>query len=305
MATAASGRFPDFFIIGSAKAGSTALWRALRRHPDIFMPALKEPNFFAYKGHPLNFRCPGAVEVAGTWITDEAVYKRLFAVCPNGSRAGEGSAGYLASASAPVELAAAVPDARLVTILRHPVDRAFSHWLFFRQSGRERITDFEAAIAAAPDRLSAGWRPGWDYLQFGCYGTQLDRWLQFFDRSQLLVLFYEDWKSHPQQVLRQVCDHIGVGYDGEIPVTSENTTSYPRWPAIVRWMSADTPVRRLAHRLMSARFRDAITNATRIVNATAKPQLAPAARLRLLEYYAAETDLVEAITGRDLSAWRR
>ena len=56
---------------------------------------------------------------------------------------------------------------------------------------------------------------------------------------------------------------------------------------------------------MSARFRDAITNATRIVNATAKPQRAPAARLRLLEYYAAETDLVEAITGRDLSAWRR
>lgn len=298
------GRFPDFFIIGAAKAGSTALWHALRRHPGVYLPAVKEPSYFAYKGHSLDWSCPGVAQRARTVVTDEQAYRQLFCDCPPGSRAGEASVGYLASSIAPRELAAAVPGARLVTVLRQPADRAFSHWLFSRQRGFETIADFEEAMAAAPARLAAGWRPSWDYLEHGRYGKHLDLWLRHFDTGQLLILLYEDWLSRPQETLRQVCRHIGVEPREDLPVTRENTTHALRWPVVQRWMSADTPLRRMAHRILPARVRDAVSNAVLFVNSRSKPRLDPAIRARLLEVYAADIDRVEAITGRDLSAWR-
>lgn len=297
-------RFPDFFVIGAAKAGSTALWNALRRHPDLFFPEAKEPSFFAYKGRPLGFTCPGAVEATGPWITAEADYLRLFRDCPPGARAGEASIGYLSSAAAPGEIAAAVPHARLVAILRHPVDRAFSHFRFFRQLGWEPLADFEAAVAAAPARLASGWRPGWDYLEFGRYGTHLDRWRRHFDERQLLVLLYEDWRERPQDVIRQVCHHIGVEALDHLPVRQENATASPRWPALRRWLSADTWLRRMTRRALPSRARDALWRAVECATSAPPPRLDPAARTRLLAAYAEETARVEALIGRDLEGWR-
>lgn len=298
------GRFPDFFIIGAPKAGSSALWQALRGHPDVYFPATKEPNYFAYKGHSLGFSCPGSEYLRQTCVTDEAEYRRLFCDCPAGSRAGEASVGYLSTPDAPAELAAAVPRARLVAVLRHPVDRAFSHWTYMRQLGWEAIADFEAAVAAAPSRLAAGWRPAWDYLEPGRYGKHLDRWFGHLDRSQLLVLFYTDWVSRPHEVLRQVCRHIGVEPRDDLPVMRENPTHGLRWPTLRRWMVSDSVPRRFAHRLLPARVRDAVSIVAERANIGPKPRLDPAIRRKLLDVYASDMDRLETITGHDLSGWR-
>lgn len=298
------GRFPDFFIIGAPKAGSSALWQALRGHPDVYFPATKEPNYFAYKGRALGFTCPGSEYLRQTCVTDEATYLNLFRDCPAGSRAGEASVVYLGAPDAPDGLAAAVPHARLVAVVRHPVDRAFSHWSYFRQLGWEAIADFEAALAAAPSRLAAGWRRAWDYIEPGRYGKHLDRWLGHFDRSQLLVLFYEDWAARPHEVLGKVCRHIGVAPRDDLPVTRENPTHGLRWPALRRWMVSDSMPRRLSHSLLPVRVRDAISHAVDRANVGPKPQLDPAVRTKLLEIYVSDIDRLETITGRDLSAWR-
>lgn len=298
------GRFPDFFIIGAPKAGSSALWQALRCHPHVYVPATKEPNYFAYKGQSIDFTCPGSEHLRQTCITDESAYLGLFRDCPAGARAGEASVGYLSAPDAPAALAATVPTARLVVVLRHPVDRAFSHWTYMRQLGWEPIGDFAAAIAASSGRLAAGWRRAWDYLEPGRYGKHLDRWFDHFDRSQLLVLFYEEWTSQPQDVLRVVCRHIGVEPRDDLPVLKENATRGLRWPAIRRWMVSDSMPRRLARGLLPAGFRDRISRVVESANVGPKPRLDPEIRARLLDTYASDIDRLEAISGRDLSAWR-
>src|SRR6185369_6769916 len=197
-------KLPDFLIIGAAKAGTTALFRSISRHPRVFGSPVKEPAFFAYAGSP-----PPA-----PWgrrrISDEAAYLRLFADCPPGALAGEASTEYLSSERAPSTAFRYVPQARLIAILRHPVERAYSQYLHVKQNGREPEASFEAAWAAEEQRIEQGWRPGTHYRTRGFYARALARWLEVFPREQLLILFYEDWLARPADTLGRVWAHLGL-----------------------------------------------------------------------------------------------
>ena len=221
------GRYPDFFIIGAAKAGSTALWRALRHHPNLYLPIQKEPNFFAYRDRADRFTCPSARNLRASWTTDLQAYLSIFAECPNEAKAGEASVSYLALPSIAREIAAVVPDARLIAVLRDPVERAFSHFQFYRQMGWETLGDFEEALVAAPRRIAEGWRHTYDYLATGLYGRQLAQWLEVFPGDQLLTVFYEDWVQRPGETLARVCCHPDVS-PCVLPITRENTTTLVR-----------------------------------------------------------------------------
>jgi Sulfotransferase family len=108
---------PNFLIIGAAKAGTTSLYDWMRQHPDVFMPAHKEPKFFAWDG-------TGPRRQAQ--ITHRADYDALFAGAGGATAIGEASTAYLAHPRAPARVAETIPGARLIVSLRDPVERAFS-----------------------------------------------------------------------------------------------------------------------------------------------------------------------------------
>ena len=149
-------RWPDFICIGAPKAGTTALFRAIGRHPQVFSPPEKEPRYFAYKGSRPHFLCPGGEESADAITFDRDEYLRLFGRCPSTQKTGDGSTGYLYHPEAPANCRAEVPSAPLIAVLRHPVDRAFSQFLHLRQKGIEEIGDFEAALDAESRRIELG-----------------------------------------------------------------------------------------------------------------------------------------------------
>ena len=203
-ATAALRPLPDFLIIGAQKAGTTALYAYLRRHPDITGPSWKEVSFFDRH-----------------YARGEAWYRGNF---PNALRArglvGEASPSYLFHPLAPERVAALVPAARLIVLVRNPVDRAFSHYQHEVALGREPLS-FEDALAAEEDRLqgedarlradpryfSSEW---WShtYKARGRYAEQLEHWLEVFPRKQLLVLPSEDLLGEPERAHAQVLEFL-------------------------------------------------------------------------------------------------
>lgn len=135
-------RKPDFFIVGAPKAGTTSIYSYLVQHPEIFMPARKEPYFF------------------GQWRRnseeDLRDYLRLFRGVPESKVAGEASTTYLYLQSAAEEIKAFRPDAKIIIMLRNPVDRAYSqYWHHVRLGWVE--ASFEEELEAEEARLREGW----------------------------------------------------------------------------------------------------------------------------------------------------
>lgn len=166
---------PDFFVVGAPKAGTTALHVALAQHPQIYMSRIKEPKHFLSDGPPPAKGGPGDARTYREYVWRRADYEALFAPAPAGALRGESTPFYLWDASAHRRIAAAVPNARLVAVLRDPLDRAHSNWTHLWSAGLEPVDDFVRACHLEKRRAGDGWAPFWRYLELGRYGGQLDR----------------------------------------------------------------------------------------------------------------------------------
>jgi Sulfotransferase family len=219
-----TARAPDFFIVGHAKSGTTALYEMLRTHPQIFMPELKEPWFFASDMRP-RFQ----PRRAGVPPQTLAEYLALFSAAKPEQRIGEASSSYLWSRTAAGAIAEVQPGARLIAILREPASFLRSLHLQLLQSHVEVKKDFATAI-----RLEAARREGahvprtshrpqlLQYADHVRYVEQLRRYREHFPEEQLLVLIYEDFRADNEATVRTVLEHIGVEADRPVEVLDVN-----------------------------------------------------------------------------------
>jgi Sulfotransferase family len=213
-------RLPDFLIVGAPKCGTSALHAALARHPGLFLSEPKEPKFFLTDGPPPDSGGgPGDVETWSehVWRRDE--YEALFADAPRAALCGESTVFYLYDRAAQRRIRALVPEARLVAVLRDPVERAHSNWAHLRGAGLEPEADFVAALDREPERAAAGWAHFWHYAAQGRYGEQLDDLFGLFPREQVLLLRYRDLRDAPAETVDRVCRFLGVetGVVTEVP----------------------------------------------------------------------------------------
>ncbi|HSZ14974.1 MAG TPA: sulfotransferase [Solirubrobacteraceae bacterium] len=212
-----TGQLPDFFIIGQAKSGTTALYEMLRRHPQIFMPPGKEPWYFATELHE---RTPPRPE--GTPQTLEQ-YAALFAGAHPGQRVGEASALYLWSRTAAGRIAAVAPDARMIAILREPASLLRSLHMQFVETYIETEADLRRAIELEAERRAGRsippytyWPQALLYSEHVRYVEQLRRYHELFGRERLLVLIYDDFRRDNEATVREVLRFLEV--DDEHPI---------------------------------------------------------------------------------------
>jgi hypothetical protein len=204
--------WPDFFVIGTPKGGTTALHAALEAHPQLRLSRVKEPKFFLCDGTPPRSRQrgPGDAHSAREWVWRESDYLRLFEDAPSGTRTGESTPFYLYDLAAQRRIAAAVPQARLIAVIRDPVDRAYSNWAHLRSDGLEPEADFLRALELEDARVLRGYAPFWHYSRLGRYGEQLQHLYTLFPREQVLVLRYRQLVEEPDQTLATVWNFLGV-----------------------------------------------------------------------------------------------
>jgi len=193
-ATAKLRPLPDFLILGAQKAGTTALYAYLRRHPAITGPSWKEVSYFDrhYARGPSWYRgnFPNLLRARGELV-------------------GEASPSYLFHPLAPQRVKELLPEARLVALVRNPVDRALSHYNHEVALGREPLSFEDARLRADPRYFSSEW---WShtYKARGRYAEQLEHWLEVFPREQLLILPSEDLLGEPERAHAQVLAFLGA-----------------------------------------------------------------------------------------------
>jgi hypothetical protein len=257
-ASAQRHRFPDFFIVGHAKSGTTALYEMLRCHPQIYMPNHKEPWFFASDMRP-RFQ-PQAAGVLPATLDD---YLALFAPAGPGQRAGEASSSYLWSRTAAAAIAQAHPAARIIAILREPASFLRSLHLQLLQTHVEAKKDLRKAIALEADRRQGRHIPRRSHrpqlLQYSDhvrYAEQLRRYHAVFPPEQVLVLIYDDFRRDNESTVRTVLRFLDVDDTHPVEVLDANPTILMRSQQLDDLVHAVTvgrgPVSRLAKAAVKA-----------------------------------------------------
>jgi len=178
---------PDFLVAGVPKAGTTALHMALSRHPGLYMSPIKEPKFFLTDGPPPTKGGPGDALTYREHVWQRDRYEALFDAAPAGALCGESTPLYLHDRAALRRIKELTPAARLIVVLRDPVERAHSNWTHLWSAGLEPVGDFVRACAEEERRVAAGWASFWHYIGLGKYGEQLDYAFSQFPREQVLV----------------------------------------------------------------------------------------------------------------------
>jgi hypothetical protein len=294
---------PDFFIVGAFKAGTTALYEYLRAHPQIFMSVPKEPMYFGADLTPRYRRMT------------EPEYLALFKDARADQRAGEASPWYLYSTAAPAEIKAFEPAARIVIMLRNPVDVMYSQHsqLVFNQ--REDLTDFGAALDAEPDRL-AGRRIPADairpealfYRKSVRFPEQVRRYLEVYGRDDVHFVVFDDLVADAAGVYRSTLEFLGVDPTHPLDPTVYNPNRAARSGRLQRAIFAPPPaLRGLFGRLRQVPLLHRVRD--RLVTANSRPaarqSMDPALRAALTTEFAPQVAELGELIGRDLSAWSR
>ncbi len=201
---------PDFFIAGAPKAGTTALHTALARHPSLFMSAVKEPKFFLTDGPPPTKGGPGDAKTYREHVWPRADYEALFDQAPSGTLRGESTPFYLYRHDAQLRIRALIPQARLIIVLRDPVERAHSNWAHLWSAGLDPIGDFVRACGAEEQRKAAGWADFWRYKDLGRYGRQMEQLYTVFPAEQVFMIRYREMIEDPVGTLDRICGFLGV-----------------------------------------------------------------------------------------------
>lgn len=297
---------PDFFVAGAPKAGTTALHAALARHPELYLSPVKEPKFFLTDGPPPTRGGPGDVKTYREHVWRRPDYEALFDAAPAGTLKGESTPFYLYRHDAQLRIQALIPQAKLIVVLRDPVERAHSNWAHLWSAGLEPIPDFVRACEAEAERIAAGWADFWHYKQLGMYGSQLQHLFKVFPREQVLAFRYRSLLDDPPGTLDHVCAFLGVSQGVIAQLPRENVTAHPErtrrhqaLSGILRGASAVTA--RLPSHPASALI-DRLERSLQEGGAPRQP-LTWEQRQALIPYFKADNQLLAEVTGEDFADW--
>ncbi|MBA4116138.1 MAG: sulfotransferase [Rubrobacter sp.] len=295
--------YPNFFVVGAAKAGTTSLYRYLGQHPEVYMSPLKEPNWFS------RVHAPGRI----TSVASEAEYLRLFEGRGEEPAAGEASPSYLWDEKAPWRIKNAVPEAKIIAILRHPAERALSDYAMDVQYAGETLPLLEAlkeGYYARPKTYGVTRM----YVDLGFYSEQVGRYLEAFEKTRVRIFLYEDLERDPRALLRSVLEFLdvdpgyadsietGVQYNkysnpkgGPLGLVTENvlnsrTFRSPRFRALRARLIPDAKLRFRIRQ--SLRFKEGV-----------KPEMDSESRRFLMDLYREDIRELQGLIGRDLEHW--
>lgn len=193
---------PNFFIVGAAKSGTSSLVKYLDQHPQVFFSPVKEPCYFLH----------------GIGINDYKEYLSLFSKSSQSKAVGEASTGYLYAPYSASEIHSMYPHAKIIIILRNPVDMAISLWRYMRITGDEYL-DFNDAISSKTRNYRAtqdfrnscsNWWANYLYIDRGLYSRQVSRYLDVFGRNRVRTYFFERFIKWPEAVCEDIFKFLDV-----------------------------------------------------------------------------------------------
>ena len=274
---------PNFLLVGATKAATTWLYQRLNEHPEVYVPSLKEVNYFSRR-----------------YDQGEQWYLSFFEDVKDEKAIGELSPSYFTSVEAPDRIYALNPEMRLIFMLRNPIQRAYSHYCM------------ELRYNTVSEDIDREFDPESIIVQESLYYQQISKYLKIFPQENLKFIIYEDIQTNPKQVLTDLYGFLGVDTDFEDPDLYRQ--SYAKQPrqrfeklytflvAIYRWLNNNNELgRRVLSILKDKGFNDQFHH----LNSTDKayPQLSATKKQELIEFYQEDIKQLSQFLNRDLTHW--
>jgi hypothetical protein len=290
--------FPDFYLVGAPKCGTTALYDFLRQHPDIFLPETKELLCF---GSDLSYP---------TRLSEDD-FLAYYAGRTGERRAGAAHTAYLQSVSAAEEIRARRPDADIIVMLRNPIEMLPSWHSELLYQTVEEIEDFGAALDAEADRRRGhritrtarnSYVESLYYSDVAAFGKQVERYIDAFGRSQVHVILHDDLRSDVAATYRATLEFLAVDpcFGAEFRVLNENKVVRSR--ALQRlYFASSVPGHRVVRNLLPKRMRSRLLQ--RNVRREPRRELPEHLKRRLARVFRDDVARLGALIGRDLSGW--
>ena len=277
-------RWPDFLIVGAPRSGTSSIYEYLKDISGIFMPKIKEINYFCRSFDSKEFLVA---------IRDKKDYLHLFKDAKDDELIGEASPSYLRDPQAPKLIYEVIPNAKIIIILRDPVERTFSHYLLFFAYGNETDT-FTKSIKKALDRTD-------DYsgrlINSGFYYQQVKRYLDTFGKENVKILIFEEFVNDSRKAVKEILEFLGV--KSEIPESvGEVFGSYPYTSKVLTPIFRNSFVRKLG-KMMPTSISLPLLRQFRGKKAK-KPKIPESDRKFLEGLYKDEAKKLEELLGRKL-----
>ncbi len=296
---------PQFLIIGAQKAGSTALSAYLEQHPGVFVPLRKESSYFAFGESTFCYKGPRDEYANRDFVQNWADYLKLFDGAKPSQITGEASVLYLYQPGTAERIHERLPRAKLVVMLRNPVDRAYSAFMHLRRDGREKDSDFAASLRCEDERTSQDWELLWRYRGGGMYAQQLERFLRVFPREQIFVGLTEDMKADPPKFIRQVLAFIGADPDVQIDTSFRmNESGLARTKWLNHVLNKPLWIKNGLKQILPLTWARRVKGRLQGFNLEKAPELDPTVRQELRQYFRPEIERLEQLIDRDLSVWK-
>jgi hypothetical protein len=300
---------PNFFLVGAAKAGTTSLYHYLRSHPQIFLCPIKEPNYFAKdidttaylkerRQEPVDINqflnCDTEMSAHSGHLRRWDDYLALFAKRHSEVAVGECSVSYLVSKLAADKIKTAIPDARIIIILRDPVERAYSHYIMDLIEGAARggFLQVLARQTKNPPRH-------WGIVDTSLYYHQVQRYYDAFGRSRVKVVLYEDLKE-PDTLMKEIFRYLKVDEKHRADTSQRFNAAKLPPSQMLHYLLNRARLQRLLSKYTPCRIKDFVRSC---YYQTAPPSVSPRERERLLEVFHSDTLQLAELIQRNLSAW--
>lgn len=300
---------PNFFIVGAPKCGTTALFDYLSQHPDVFVPSRKEFNYF----------CDDLTFNNGTDLyrfASLSEYLQHFAGWTCEKRIGEASVWYLLSRTAAANVSRFSPDARILIMIRNPVEMLYSLHSQLVKTGDEDIIDFEDALSAEQDRMRGSRIPktdrssspvqGLQYTKVGMYSPQIIRYIEEFGAGGVKVIVYDDFRDSTLNTYLEVLEFLGLENTHTPKFSVVNANRAVKNEQLWRFIKfGPHSVRRVWRATLPAPVRGRILRWVNERNMIERPRqpMQPETRVYLQGVFKPEVERLSALLDRDLMPW--
>ena len=307
-------RKPGFFIVGAAKAGTTSLYNYLKQNKQVYVSPVKEPNYFctdikteefndtfqkiAYIDYRKYFSELPLKPLQVAFVREPDQYNMLFNNVTGEKIAGECSTSYLFSTDAAKNIFSFNKDAKIIIVLRDPVERAFSHYLMALRFGFTHLP-FREALDKDISKTDKGWGKSELFIELGLYYEQVKRYLDVFPAEHVKIFLFDDLKRTPEKVIEECFTFLQVD-NIELPgLEKHNEALVPRNPKINNIL-ARTGIKRVIINALPEKLKG---NLKSLLFNTRFPELSVDDKEFLKEIYKSDIEKTAGLINRDLSGW--
>jgi len=277
--------WPNFFIVGAPRSGTTSLYSYLSQIPGIYMSSVKEPEFFSPNCSTNNGLIP---------IINKKDYLGLFKNVKDELVIGEASTSYLEDPDSPKLIHKEVPDAHIIIILRDPIERAYSHYLIHRRNNLEKKSFHESIknILKKYDPLTSN-----HYLHAGLYSKQILRYINTFGEKNIKIIIFEDFVGNEKNTVKDVLSFLEVNFEPNFDSDAQHVFNLPKGKSANKILHSKT-IKKIAGKIITTDSRQLLKE--KLLLQTEKPSMAEEDRKILTNFFKEDVKKLKNILGRDL-----